>query len=194
MREILRRRFASTPPPVEEPPQERPPSLSFGSWDTLAEKDRAVIVVCHPDWRGVRTAAYSFREPTVECDDLDRWADEIVAEMRSGNVATVVVHGFPPGADQFIRAAQAAGIGTRVVLHSSMTQHGAEIGEATVASHVLALTRSGSLDHVGFVKAGLAESFTALVARLDGRPANGDRHALSTVHARREVHDLLRAQ
>jgi glycosyltransferase involved in cell wall biosynthesis len=121
-----------------------------------------VVVVCHPDWRGVRTAAYSFREPTVECDDLEQWGDEIISGLRTNNVATVVVHGFPPGAGAFVRAAHAAGVGTRVVLHSSMTQHGAEVGEAAVASEVLALARNGVLDQVGFVKAGLAESFTAL--------------------------------
>jgi glycosyltransferase involved in cell wall biosynthesis len=121
-----------------------------------------VVVVCHPDWRGVRTAAYSFREPTVECDDLSRWVGEIIAGLRDNNVATVVVHGFPPGSGVFIRAAHRAGFGTRVVLHSSMTQHGAEAGEAAVANEVLALTRGGDLDRVGFVKAGLAESFTAL--------------------------------
>jgi hypothetical protein len=162
MREILKRRFISAPPPVEEPPEERSPSLSFGSWDDLSPGDPAVVVVCHPDWRGVRTAAYSFREPTVECDDLDRWGDEIVARLRATNVATVVVHGFPPGTGPFIRAAHVAGINTRVVLHSSMAQHGAEAGEAAVANEVLALTRSGVLDQAGFVKAGLAESFTAL--------------------------------
>jgi glycosyltransferase involved in cell wall biosynthesis len=162
MREILKRRFAAAPPPVETPPLERRPDLSFGSWEDLTPGDPAVVIVCHPDWRGVRTAAYSFREPTVECDDLDRWGTEIVTGLRSNDVATVVVHGFPPGSSGFIRAAHASGIGTRVVLHSSMTQHGAEAGEAAVANEVLALARGGSLDRVGFVKAGLAESFTAL--------------------------------
>ena len=38
----------------------------------------------------------------------------------------------------------------------------AKVGEAAVASEVLALARNGVLDQVGFVKAGLAESFTAL--------------------------------
>src|SRR5210317_1714608 len=105
MREILKRRFISAPPPTEEPPEERSPGLSFGSWDDLSPDDPAVVVVCHPDWRGVRTAAYSFREPTVECDDLGRWGDEIVAGLRATNVATVVVHGFPRGTGSFIRAA-----------------------------------------------------------------------------------------
>lgn len=162
MREILKRRFISDPPPPEAPPAEREPLLSFGTWDELTPGDPRVVIVCHPDWRGVRTAAYSFREPTVECDDLDRWGDEIVAGLQSANIATVVVHGFPPGSGAFIRAAHAGGIDTRVVLHSSMAQHGAEAGEAAVANEVLALAGSGSLDRVGFVKAGLAESFTAL--------------------------------
>lgn len=165
MREILRRRFAATAPteaPTEAPADDRHPVLSFGSWDGLNPGDPAVVVVCHPDWRGVRTAAYSFREPTVECDDLDRWKDEIIAGLRSNDVVTVVIHGFPPGSGAFIRAAHGAGIGTRVVLHSSMTQHGAEAGEAAVANEVLALAGGGLLDRVGFVKAGLAESFTAL--------------------------------
>jgi hypothetical protein len=43
-----------------------------------------------------------------------------------------------------------------------MAQHGAEAGEAAVANEVLALARAGVLDRVGLVKAGLAESFTAL--------------------------------
>jgi glycosyltransferase involved in cell wall biosynthesis len=157
-----KQRFISTPPPSDEPPDERPPRLSFGSWDDLTPGDPAVIVVCHPDWRGVRTAAYSFREPTVECEDLNRWGDEIVAGLRDNNVATVVVHGYPPGASSFIQKAHGDGINTRVVLHSSMAQHGAEVGEAAVASEVLALAGSGALDRVGFVKAGLAESFAAL--------------------------------
>jgi len=145
-----------------EPPQERLPVLSFGSWETLPDGDPSVIVVCHPDWRGVRTAAYSFRAPVVECDDLDRWGSLIIEQLRRYDVATVVVHGFPPGSESFLRRARAAGIDTRVVLHSSMTQHGAEPGEADVADTVLRLTRDGTIDRVGFVKAGLAEAFTAL--------------------------------
>ena len=161
MREILKRRFAAAPP-IEAPVEDRRPVLSFASWDGFPTDDPGVVIVCHPDWRGVRTAALSFREPTVECDDLDRWGNEIISGLRSNAVRTVVVHGFPPGSAAFVRAAHTAGMGTRVVLHSSMAQHGAEAGEAAVADEVLALVRSSALDRVGFVKAGIAESFTAL--------------------------------
>lgn len=162
MRDYLKRRFTQTAPPVEAPPVERKPAMSFGSWSDLAPGDAGVVVVCHPDWRGVRTAAYSFREPTIECHDLNRWGDEIVANLTSHDTQTVVVHGFPPGSGSFIVRAHAAGISTRVVLHSSMAQHGAEAGEAAVADEVFALAFAGDLDRVGFVKAGLAEAFTAL--------------------------------
>lgn len=117
MREILKRRISSSRPPIEMPPIQRRPVPSSGSWESLTSAEPNVVIICHPDWRGVRTAAYSFREPTIECDDLDRWGAEIVARLRSGNVATVVVHGFPPGSGSFIHAAHTAGIGTRVVLH-----------------------------------------------------------------------------
>ncbi len=155
------RRFRSRKTEVA-PPDERSPILSFGSWNDLPRNDPPVVVVCHPDWRGVRTAAFSFREPVVECDDLARWGHHIIDQMRAHEVATIVVHGLPPGSAGFLANAHEAGIGTRVVLHSSMTQHGAEPGEAEVADTVLALSRDGTIDRVGFVKAGLAEAFTAL--------------------------------
>jgi hypothetical protein len=161
MRRSLHRRAAAPPPEAQLPP-ERPPTLSFGSWNEFPSNDPPVVVVCHPDWRGVRTAAYSFREPTVECDDLTRCGRDIVDRLRSHDVAVVVVHGFPPGSAEFLAEAGNAGIETRVVLHSSMTQHGAEPGEAEIADIVLALVRDGTIDRVGFVKAGLAEAFTAL--------------------------------
>lgn len=161
MRRFLQRRDANTPPEDQLPP-ERPPTLSFGSWDDLPRSEPSVVVICHPDWRGVKTAAYTFREPVVECDDLARWSDVIVEQMGAHDVAVVAVHGFPPGSEEFLDKAGQAGIGTRVVLHSSMTQHGAEPGEAEVADTVLALSRDGTVDRIGFVKSGLAESFTAL--------------------------------
>ncbi len=161
MRRFLQRRDTATPPEAQLPP-ERPPTLSFGSWDDLPPTEPSVVVICHPDWRGVRTAAYTFREPVVECDDLARWGDVIVEQMRAHDVAVAVVHGFPPGSGEFLDKVEKAGIGTRVVLHSSMTQHGAEPGEAEVADTVLALSRDGTIDQVGFVKAGLAEAFTTL--------------------------------
>lgn len=154
MREFLRRRTGET--------ETNEPVLSFGSWRELPATDPLVVVVCHPDWRGVKTAAYSSREPVIESADLDRWGQSLTSEMTANGVEVIAVHGFPPGAGGLLERAHRAGIGTRVVLHSSMAQHGAEAGEAAMADEALALARSGIVERVGFVKAGLAESFAAL--------------------------------
>jgi hypothetical protein len=156
MREFLGRKTGGRGPEPAEP------KLSFGSWGELPAADPQIVVVCHPDWRGVKTAAYTFGLPVVECADLERWGHSLIDELTAHGVQMVVLHGFPPGAGGFLDRAHRAGIGTGVVLHSSMAQHGAEIGEAVMADEVLALARSGVVGRVGFAKAGIAESLQAL--------------------------------
>lgn len=138
-----------------------PPKLSFGSWDDFPGQDDQVVQICHPDWRGVRTAAYAFRSPVVECDDLDVWGESLLSGIRSAGIGIVVVQGWPPGAPSFVRAADSAGIRVKCVLHSSPAQHGAEAAEAAVADDVLGLAASGVLAEVGMVKKGLGEAFRA---------------------------------
>jgi hypothetical protein len=140
------------------------PRFSFDDWSEVG--DAGVLVVCHPEWRGVRTAAYSFRAPVAEVADAAGVAEVLVEQLDAAGAGTLVVHGFPPGSDRLLTAAAQRGVATRVVLHSSMTQHGAEMGEAAVADDVLALAAAGAVGRVGFVKEGLAEAFTAL-----GHPA-----------------------
>ena len=153
MRNRLRRR---SPPPT------RPPIYSFGSWDAPDAPNGGVIAVCHPDWRGVRRATYSFQVPIVEVADLAKWGSQLATEMRDHSIDTVVVSGFPPGAEVFIEAAARAGLAATVLLHSSPTQHGAEAGEATVVETVLGLADAGLVRRIGFSKEGVAEMFTAL--------------------------------
>jgi hypothetical protein len=153
MRAAFRRRRTPT---GKEP---RSLKTSFGPWESLHE---SVLAVCHPEWRGVRTATYAFGDPVVETPAADRDAAAILTACRDRRIEVLVVHGFPPGADVLLRLAHEAGLSTRVVLHSSMAQHGAEAGEAAVADRVVDLTRQGVVDRVGFVKAGMAEVFQAL--------------------------------
>ena len=136
MREILRRRFAahSTNRCTSRSSGRRPPSgLSFGSWDALDPGDPAVVSCVTPTGAASEPRRTAFASPqssaTISTDGETRSSPGCA----TATLATVVVHGFPPGSGAFIRAAHGAGIGTRVVLHSSMTQHGAEAGEAAVA-------------------------------------------------------------
>ena len=156
MREMVRRRGRRDRPP------ERPPRFSFETWDRLPPASPLVVQVCHPDWRGVRTVAYGFATPVVECDDLARWGSELLAGIKEAGVELVVIQGWPPGAAQFVGLLHGQAVRTGCVLHSSPAQHGAEGGEAMVADEVLALRASGALDVVGMAKSGVHPAFAAL--------------------------------
>ncbi len=144
------RRRAGRDPVVPEPP---------GGWDGL---EAPVVALCHPDWRGVRVAAHSFRVPVVETADAGPAAAELAQAMAGAGVEVLVIHGFPPGTGRLLEQARALGLRTRLVLHSSPVQHGAEQGEARVAEQALALSRAGTIGRLGFVKEGLAEALAAL--------------------------------
>jgi len=142
-------------------PEPREPKLSFGSWETFPPGEHRILQVCHPDWRGVRTATYAFGSPAVECDDLEKWGGDLVAGLRVAGVEVVVVQGWPPGSAWFSTACRAAGVTVKCVLHSSPAQHGAEVGEAAVADEVLSLASRKVLTEVGMVKYGVVEAFRA---------------------------------
>ena len=110
--------------------QVRSPVLSFGSWEELPATER-VVQICHPDWRGVRTVAYSFGSPVVECDNLVLWSDHLLDGITASQVETVVIQGWPPGAADFSRRLAEVEVTVKCVLHSSPAQHGAEAGEAS---------------------------------------------------------------
>ena len=138
----------------------REPLLSFGTWEDLRLTDQ-VIQVCHPHWRGVRTVAYSFRSPLVECDDLAVWSSDLTSHITRAGVETVVIQGWPPGAAGFATGLSEAGVVVKCVLHSSPAQHGAEAGEAAVVGEILSLAAEGVLTEVGMAKLGVPEAFTA---------------------------------
>jgi hypothetical protein len=156
MPEIIRRRRKDSAHSV------RAPHLSFGTWDDLPRSSPLVIQVCHPDWRGVRTVAYGFDTPVVECDDLGHWGPELADRIAASRVDLVVIQGWPPGAGEFVGLLGRAGVRSACVLHSSPAQHGAEGGEAMVVDEILALLSERKLAAVGMAKSGVHEALAAL--------------------------------
>ncbi|MEA3510510.1 MAG: hypothetical protein U9R51_03650 [Actinomycetota bacterium] len=153
------RRFVAGAPELESSQLLR----SFASWDDV---DSTVVQVCHPDWRGVRTATRAFRTPIIESSDFAPFADSLADELTSHGVSTLVVQAWPEGSATLLEAAARRGIGTRVISHSSMAQHGTDAGEGEAVTVAFALAARGIVQKVGFVKEGLAEAFAAM-----GHPA-----------------------
>jgi hypothetical protein len=156
MPEITRRRRKTTAPSI------RAPYLSFGAWDQLPKASPLVIQVCHPDWRGVRTVAYGFATPVVECEELGHWGSELVDSIAASGVELVVIQGWPPGAGEFVGLLGRAGVRAACVLHSSPAQHGAEGSEAMVVDEILALLDERALAAVGMAKSGVHQAYAAL--------------------------------
>ncbi|MBT8249002.1 MAG: hypothetical protein KJN81_01970 [Acidimicrobiia bacterium] len=131
---------------------------------TLAELPTGIRVVgiCHPDWRGVRTAAHSFGVPVLESPDLDADGDTIIDRLKSADVTMVVIHGLPPGTESFMAKATDATISIGAVHYSSPAQHGAGAAEWGQVTMLLNWLGQGTLHRLGFAKSGVAEVIRAL--------------------------------
>ena len=121
-----------------------------------------MVQICHPDWRGVRTAAYAFRSPVVEVDDLNRWGEHLLRRMKTAEISVVVIQGWPPGSGEFATRCHAVGMTVKCVFHSSPALQGESPTEAAVVKRALELKQSGILERVATVKAGVAEAFVSL--------------------------------
>lgn len=169
----LVRRAAGTAQPAREP------HLSFGSWDSFPDDSPRVVQICHPDWRGVKAAAYAFRAPVVEVDDLNRWGTELIAELRGHEVEVVVIQGWPPGSGKFAEDCTRSGQVVRCLLHSSPALQGDSPSEAAVISEVIDLRNAGVLDRVGTVKFGVSEVFSDIghdISFVPNRAPSIERH------------------
>lgn len=129
----------------------------------------SVVGICHPDWRGVRTAAQTFRVPVIQSDDLERDAAEIVATL--ADVRMLIVHGMPPGTRSLLEGATAAGIRTGAIHYSSPAQHGAGAAEWDQVTNLLSMLDAGVLQRLGFAKAGIAEVIESQGRRASFVPA-----------------------
>lgn len=128
-----------------------------------------VLQVCHPEWRGVRSSALAFADPVAEAADLRHLIPALDAGVDPGT-EVVVIQGWPPGAEDFARAAAAHGLRVMAVSHSAPSQHGVDAGEAEALSGALALQSDGIIDRVGVVKAGVAAALASLGHSVDHVP------------------------
>jgi len=127
----------------------------------IPQIDHGVLQVCHPDWRGVRSAALAFGDPVLESADLSQLV-ELVGDIAAAGASTIVIQGWPPGASPFAEAASRAGIDVLTVFHSSPAQHGVDGGEAEAVAEMFQLQTSGVTRGVATVKAGTAEAYRAV--------------------------------
>lgn len=132
-----------------------------GSRAAFIDRKPTVVAMCHPEWRGIRRVTHALGLPVVEVSNLDAAAGELHGAITEAEVELVVVNGYPPGTAVFAERV-AGSTKVRVLMHSSMTQHGFEPREAEVISAIADGIHRGFIDALGFTKRGQAEAMTAL--------------------------------
>lgn len=117
------------------------------------------IVVCHPNWRGIRAASYQLGLPVYEAVDLMKEYTNITKFMCLQNADTVVVNGIPAGFTDFAANIRRDYPAFRVslVYHGSFSQH-FTTDEGRLLDDVI---KSKDVWRFGFMKPGMAQAMKA---------------------------------
>ncbi len=156
---------------------------SHGTPLEFAEGRPEVVLLCHPEWRGIRAATYGQGSHVLEVPGIEseEQAELLATFLEHCGTRRLVINGFPPGSGLLARTIQRRQTGTTVDLIYHGTPAQVHFREDTVLEQMLQLADEGALRKLGFVKGGLAEFFRGLgyraefvmnFARIPTRPAN----------------------
>ena len=125
-----------------------------------------VLIVCHPDWRGIRSASINQGEPVLEVPGIlnAKHRDLLTQFLIDAQITKLVINGVPP---QFIPFAQhlhqyAPHIEIYFIFHGTLVQHALISQEATLVDQLIDGVKQGYIAKLGFVKTGLAPFISTL--------------------------------
>lgn len=155
----------------EADPPRRPevPSLEFYGLATrgtpndpeqfLRDQPR-VVVLCHPEWRGIRAATHGQAAHILEVPGIvsSTHAKRLALFLRDSGAERVVMNGYPPGTARLARALAdlAPEIEFFCVFHGTPAQ---AFHEHEIIVELLRLADEKLVKKLGFVKHGLADYF-----------------------------------
>jgi len=122
------------------------------------------ISICHPEWRGIRAATRAQSPFVLEIPGIndDEHCRRAVAFIVESGARRIVINGFPPGSDRLAAGLRKAEPKAEVffVYHGCPAQDHSR--EDIVIQRMLDLVDEGTVQKLGFVKAGLADYFQLL--------------------------------
>lgn len=154
---------------ADPPKLTRVPSLAFDGLATRGSPNDPekfirqaprVVVLCHPDWRGIRAATYGQAPHVLEVPGVlsKTHARRLAIFLNDCGAERVVMNGYPAGTERLAEAL--ADIAPRVqffcVFHGTPGQG---FQEHDVIAHLLKLADQKLVKKLGFVKHGLADYF-----------------------------------
>lgn len=135
----------------------------------FAEGRPEVVLLCHPDWRGIRAATYGQGRHVLEVPGIEsqEQAERLATFLEHCGTRRLVINGFPPGSGLLARTIQRRQAGTTVDLVYHGTPAQAHFREDSIIDQMLQLADDGAIRKLGFVKGGLAEYFRGLGYRAE---------------------------
>jgi hypothetical protein len=128
--------------------------------ETFLKQAPRVVVLCHPEWRGIRAATYGQAPHVLEVPGVlsQTHARRLAIFLKDAGAERVVMNGFPPGTERLAEALAhiAPSIEFFVTFHGTPAQG---FAEHPVIARLLELTDRKLIKKLGFVKHGLADYF-----------------------------------
>jgi len=122
------------------------------------------IALCHPDWRGVRTAAYGHSAHVLEVPGIlsDAHCERLASFIEACKPHSLIIEGYPPRIDELVLSLSRRNKKLEIYCVYHGTPSLLHFQEDTVINRMLELVDAGSVRKLGFVKSGLAEWISTL--------------------------------
>jgi len=126
--------------------------------ETFLKQRPRVVVMCHPEWRGIRAATYGQAPHVLEVPRVfsNLHARRLALFLKDAGAERVVMNGYPPGTERLAHAIAdvAPDIQFFCVFHGTPALHEHDVVEA-----LLKLADQKLVKKLGFVKHGFADYF-----------------------------------
>lgn len=137
---------------------------AFGGMITnIGSSNPPIVAICHPDFRGVKSATYALVPDVIEIPEVyDRTIiRRCVRELRKYSPEKILISGHPEGYDALIKGIKQGLPDVRIFFlsHASFTWYDRNVSETSRLSKIVDLHRSGIIEKMGFVKRDVATFF-----------------------------------
>lgn len=130
---------------------------------TTDEKGVEVVGVCHPNWRGIKSATYNLTSKVFEVLPLSSLseAEKVATEILQLKPRKVILSGYPVGYDLLAEALKTKSPETRIFLlsHTSFTWYGDRLEEVSWLERMFQAHTRGYIEKIGFIKPDVATYF-----------------------------------
>jgi hypothetical protein len=125
------------------------------------------VIICHPDWRGIRAATYGQEGPVIEVPGIldDEHRDRLTAFLVATGVRKVVINGIPPNFISYtkhLKEVMKNDIDIYFIFHGTLVQHNLAPDEAVFVDQMIEGQQQGYIKNIGFVKSGVADFISTL--------------------------------